>query len=417
MTGHTKFVIVAALVLGAAVAWREMPLGSGQKKSAEASHGTHGGGGHGEKKNADDGHGHSHSGAEGGGEGFVKLSAKQIDAAHIEIAPSASGTLIKEINVPGRISINADRQAKIVSRLPGTVISIRKRMGESVVPDEVLAVLESREMADAQADYLASWRAEELARSMLVREDRLWKLKVTSEQDYLNARNAQQSAKIKLDLAHQRLRTMGLSQQDINGISSEPDADRARYYDIRTPIAGRVTHRTLVLGQSVGIDKDIFTVADLSTVWVEMAISPNDLPFAKEGQDVRIRSGANSGNAKVVTLSPVIDPDTRSAKAIAQLDNADGQWRLGDFVSALLVAGEQEVEILVPRDAVQDIKGQKAVFVNEDGGFKMRPVTLGREDSLNVEVLKGLEFGESIAIRNTFLLKAELGKSEAEHEH
>jgi membrane fusion protein, heavy metal efflux system len=118
----------------------------------------------------------------------------------------------------------------------------------------------------------------------------------------------------------------------------------------------------------------------------------------------------------VVALSPVIDLDTRSAKAIAELDNASGDWKLGDFVSARLMAGEQEVKLLVQREALQTVKGKKVVFVSGRGGFTVRSVTTGREDSRNVEVLNGLDFSETIAIANTFTLKAEAGKSEAEHD-
>ena len=113
----------------------------------------------------------------------------------------------------------------------------------------------------------------------------------------------------------------------------------------------------------------------------------------------------------------MIDPDTRAAKAIAEIDNSAGAWRLGDFIEAQLKVGEQKAELLVPREAVQTIKGSKVVFVSEAGGFQSRPITTGRQDSSRIEVLSGLEFGESVAIRNAFTLKAELGKAEAEHEH
>ncbi len=414
MNGRMKFVVGAVAALGLIVAFRELPVRSASVKKIDPhGHGRTDG----EKKGAaaaKDEHGHDHGEQ---GEGFVKLSATQIENAGIDIAPAASGMLLKEISVPGRIGINADRQAKIVPRLSGTVAKINKRMGEAVAENEVLAVIESREMADAKAEFLAAWRAEELAKSVFVREERLWKQKVTAEQDYLNARNAQQAAKIKLDLTHQRLHTMGLSEEEIDGVPHIVDEAKFRFYDLRSPISGRVTARNLVLGQSVGTEKEAFTVADLATVWVEMAIPPNDLPFAKEGQEVRLQSGAQTGAGKVVALSPVIDPDTRSAKAIAEVDNASGQWRLGDFVAAQLVAAQQEVNLMVPRDAIQTIKGAKAVFVSQGGGFKLRPVTTGREDSLNVEILSGLEFGEPVAAKNTFVLKAELGKAEAEHQH
>jgi cobalt-zinc-cadmium efflux system membrane fusion protein len=407
----------AVALLAVVIAFRELARTPAAPKEAHGHSREHGGT---ETTAAarKDGHGHDHDHAYGvQGEGFVKLSQEQIDAAGIDMAPAISGTLIKEIAVPGRIGINADRQARIVPKLSGTVARINKQLGEKVAENDVLAVLESRDMADGKADYLAAWRAEELADSTLQREERLWKQKVTAEQDYLNARNAHQLAKIKLDLARQRLHTMGLAEAEIEALPAVTDEKTFRLYDIRSPISGRVTARNLMRGQFVGTEKEVFTIADLGTVWVDMAIAPGDLGFAKEGQKVLVQSGARRASGKVVALSPAIDPDTRSAKAIAEIDNRSGEWKLGDFVSAQLIAGQQAVSLLVPREAIQTVKGAKVVFVSRGGGFKMRPVTTGREVSTNVEIISGLEFAETIATKGTFVLKAELGKAEAEHEH
>jgi cobalt-zinc-cadmium efflux system membrane fusion protein len=416
---HSRYVILGlvAAALAGFVGYRELRSGSTMAKKDAHGH-AHAPAEKGKAKGEDD---HAHAGHDHGSversEGFIKFSPEQMQAAGVAIAPAASGTLVKEIAVPGRIAINADRQAKIVPRLAGTVSKINKRMGEAVKENEILAVLESRDMADAKAEFLAAWRGEELARSVFAREERLWKQKVTAEQELLNARNAHQGAKIKLDLAHQRLHTMGLSEEEIDALPRVSDEDKYRFYEIRSPIAGRVTSRNLVLGQAVGIEKEVFTVADLSTVWLEIAIAPNDLGFAKEGQEVRVQSGAHRASGKIVALSPMIDPDTRSAKAIAEIDNASGSWKLGDFAAVQVIGGSQEANLIVPRDALQTIRGAKAVFVSEGEGFKMRAVTTGREDSANVEILSGLDFGETIATGNTFILKAELGKAEAEHQH
>lgn len=364
---------------------------------------------------------HGHGGGEAanneGGEGFIKLTAAQIAATGIDMAPVMSGALIKEIAVPGRIAINANAQAKIVPKLAGTVAKVTKQIGDMVAEGEVIATLESREIADAKGEYLAARRTEELAKSTFKREERLWKQKVTAEQEYLNAKNAHQEALIKLDLAHQRLHTIGLSEEEIAKLPSASDEENYRFYDIRSPIAGRVIARDIVMGQIVGTDREAFSIADLATVWVEISISPADLSFAKEGQDVRVSTAGKTAMAKVVAINPAIDAETRSAKIIATLDNAGGQWRLGDFVNAQLISGKLDVPLIVPREALQTVKGQKVVFVNDGPGFRMRPVTIGREDSTNAEILSGLEFGETVATSNTFTLKAELGKAEAEHEH
>ena len=383
--------------------------------SEEDKHDHAAGEGKGDKKGKE-GDGHSH-GAEEGGEGLIKLTAAQIEAAEIGMAPVMSGKLVKEVAVPGRIAINANAQAKIVPKLSGTAARIEKQLGEQVNANDLLAVLESREMSDAKAEYLASWRAEELARSIYEREERLWNQKVTAEQDFLTAKNAHQAAKIKLDLAHQKLETIGLTHDEIKELPRASDEAQFRFYEIRSPIAGRVTARDVVLGQMVGTDREIFTIADISKVWVEMAVPPGDLSFARDGQDVRVEAGQQKGVGKIIAVSPLIDPETRSAKAIAELDNTGSVWRLGDYVNAKLVSSEQDANLIVPQAAIQTVNGNKVVFVNEGGGFRARPITVGRQDSANVEVLSGIEFGETIAISNTFTLKAELGKSEAEHEH
>ncbi|MBZ0209760.1 MAG: efflux RND transporter periplasmic adaptor subunit [Hyphomicrobium sp.] len=360
--------------------------------------------------------GHAHGEKEA--EGLVKLTPEQISAAGIESAPVEATTLIKEISVPGRIALNANKQAEIVPKLSGTVATINKRLGEAVTKGDVLATLESREMADAKSQYLEAWRAEELAKSVFQREERLWKLKVTAEQEYLNANNAFEMAKIQLELAHQKLHTMGLEEQDIDDVIKPAEQEQSfRTYEIRSPISGRVTARNLVLGEMVSTSTEIFNIADLSTVWVDLAVQPADLPFAKEGQEVIVSGAGRTARGKIVALSPVIDPETRSARAIGEVDNANGEWQLGDYVRAQLISGRQSVDIAVPHEAIQTINGQKSVFVSEDGGFKARAVTTGREDSHHVEVLSGLKPGETIAVKKTFALKAELGKAEAEHEH
>jgi len=362
-----------------------------------------------------DAHGHGEHGE--AAEGLVKLTRQQIKSAGIEMAPAASGQLSREIAAPGRIVLNANANARVVPKLTGTVASIGKQLGDTVAVGELLATIESREIAEAKADFLAAARAEELARSTYRREERLWKQKVTAEQEYLAARNAHADAQIKLDVAHQRLHAIGLSEEEIDGLTKLGDDSRFRTYELRAPISGQVAGHDLVLGQTVSTDKAVFVIADPAKVWVELAVAPGDLPFARQGQAVRVRSGTRQADARVIALSPVIDPETRSGKAIAELDNSNGQWKPGDYVEARLLAEAQEVDIVVPHGAILTVKGRKVVFVNEGGGFRMRPVTTGREDSVAVEIVSGLEFGETIATANTFTLKAELGKAEAEHEH
>lgn len=376
--------------------------------------------GHDQNGSGEHGHDHDHGshGKEGTEqEGLVKLTLAQIAASGIDVSAVTSGTLVKEIAAPGRIAVNANTHAKITPKLPGTVAKIMVQVGDEVKEDQLLATLESREIADAKSEFLAAKRIEELTKSVLVREQRLWKQKVTAKQDYLTAGSAHKEAVIKLDLAHQKLHAIGLSENEIGALSGSSDESGHRFYELRAPMAGRVVARDLVVGQVVTTDKEVFATADLSNVWVEIAVAPSDLAFAKVGQEVRVESGGRTGVAKVVFVSPTIDAETRSAKVVAQLTNTDDAWHLGDYVNAHLVSGGLDAALVVRRDAIQNVGGEKAVFVEEAGGFRVRRITTGREDATNVEILSGLEPGEVIATKNTFTLKSELGKAEAEHEH
>ena len=236
-------------------------------------------------------------------------------------------------------------------------------------------------------------------------------------QDYLNARNAHQEAKIRMDLSHQKLHALGHDEDMIKAYDKATLAETLRFHEIRSPLAGRVIGRELTLGEYVDTAHTAFIIADLSVVWVETAIAPADLPFVKEGQTANITSAGGKASGKLIFVSPVIDPETRSAKAIIELDNKEGTWRPGEFANAAIATSSQEAELIVPKEAIQSINGKPAVFVRTEHGFEKRDVTTGREDSKHVEIISGLTSGEQIATANTFTLKAELGKAEAEHEH
>lgn len=382
--------------------------GHEHKEDDAEGHDEHG---HDEEGHVEEGHDEHEHGEEGHGEeGVIKLDDMQLSAAGIKIAEVGPGKLAREVNVPGKIVAAADRMAQIVPKVEGVVTEARKNLGDTVKTGEVLALIESREMAEAVADFLAAKRTEQLSRTTYEREKSLWDKKITAEQDYLNAQNANQEANIRLDLAKQKLQALG-HEGDIGSNGS------ARFHKLKAPLDGRVIGRELTLGEYVDTTHTAFTVADLSVVWVETAIAPGDLPFVKEGQTANIAGSGGKAEGKLIFISPAIDPETRTAKAIIELENAQGTWRPGEFANAAIATSAQDSEILIPKEAVQSIEGQNVVFVKTAKGFEKRSVGLGREDSRHVEIISGLQSGEPIATTGTFTLKAEFGKAEAEHSH
>ncbi|MGD9724324.1 MAG: efflux RND transporter periplasmic adaptor subunit [Pirellulales bacterium] len=189
-------------------------------------------------------------------------------------------------------------------------------------------------------------------------------------------------------------------------------------YEIKTLVAGTIIERHITPGEAVDRDKQAFTIADLSAVWVDLAVYQKDLDHVRVGQSVLVRTGAGKAEAegRISYIAPIVNEPTRTATARVLLHNPERSWRPGLFVTARILDPIQ-ASVVVHRSAIQTLAGQSTVFVAHEGGFEPRPVTLGRMGDTMIEVLSGLSAGERYAATNSFLLKAELGKGEAEHEH
>jgi cobalt-zinc-cadmium efflux system membrane fusion protein len=346
------------------------------------------------------------------------LSVADIKAGGIELATVQSGTIARRIIVPGTIRAPADRIAHVAVRLSGIVAELRKNVGDPVDAGEVLAILESREVANAKSEYLAARLTNELQQEMLNRDTALWDRKVIAEQQLLRSRNASANAKIANDIARQKLFALGLTEKEISGLQNVPEASLRRQ-EIRSPIAGRVLERKAALGVVVGRDNletELFVVADLDRTWAELAVSPEEVASIRVGQLVSIlaRGIKDKAEGKVIYVSPIVDRDTHQVHVMAEINNRDGMWRPGSFVSAAIVFDRESVPIAVPADAVQTMDGRPVAFVRTGEGFQKRQVVLGQSDDQATEVVSGLRLGETIAVRNTFLLKSEMLKGAGE---
>jgi cobalt-zinc-cadmium efflux system membrane fusion protein len=348
----------------------------------------------------------------------VVLSPEQIAAAGIEVQTAQNGILARRIIVPGTIVPDADRVAHVSVKLFGTVADLRKKLGDAVVKDEVLAVLESREVADAKSEYLATRLTNQLQQELFERDRTLWEKHVSNEQQFLRSRNAAAQARMRFDIARQKLVALGVDENEIVALPNEPEASFRRQ-DVRSPIGGRVVERKVELGTAVGrdnLESELFVVMDLEKVWVELAVSPADLPSIREGQSVTVtaRGVAQKAEGNIIFISPVLEKDTRSARVVAALPNAEGVWRPGSFVTAAIAVEEQAVPLAVPTSAIQTVGGEPVIFVRAPEGFDKRTVVLGRRDARLAEVVSGLRAGEQVAVANTFALKAEALKGLAE---
>lgn len=354
-------------------------------------------------------------------EGLVHMTPAEAAAHGVEVAVAAPGVLTMALTAPGTIAPDSDRIARIAARVVGTVAVLNKRLGDAVSKDEIIAELDSREVAEARSEYFAALTNLELQKTLFAREQELWNRRVSAEQQYLRARNKLREVELRVELAAQKLTALGLSPGDVAASRTAGASQSFQRYPLRSPISGRVVERRVDLGAPVGgegQEKELYVIADLSKVWVDLAIPADELSRIHEGQEVRVatQDGAAS-KGRVIFVSPMLTPETRSARVIAELDNDGLRWRPGGFVTARVTVGEEHVGLRIPRAATQTINGRPAVFVQTPEGFRIRNVVLGRDDGVHVAVTSGLAAGERVAARNAFLLKAELGKAEAEHAH
>jgi cobalt-zinc-cadmium efflux system membrane fusion protein len=356
---------------------------------------------------------HEDAGHEGhaGHEEVVRLSAEELKEFGIELSTAAPGALHQYVELPGEIVLNADRLAHVVPRVPGIVRKVQKSLGDSVQDDEVLAVIDSRELADAKAAFLAAVEREKLALVNFKREERLWAKKITSEQEYLDARQALAEARIEKNSAEQQLHALGFSEAYLEGLPGHPDATYTRY-EIRAPFAGTIIEKHLTLGEHVNADAAVFTIADLTSVWVDINVYQKDLVRIHKGQTVEFRPGNGIPPAigTIAWVGPLVGEATRTAKARVVLPNPEGRLRPGLFVTARVAAAEATAGIVIPQSALQSFEGRTVVFVRTLKGYEPRPVETGRRDAARVEILSGLEAGQAFVSEGAFTLKAQLSK-------
>ena len=190
-------------------------------------------------------------------------------------------------------------------------------------------------------------------------------------------------------------------------------------YEMRAPISGTVIDRQISLGEYASEQKPSFIVADISTVWVDLSVYRRDLSRVKLGDTVVIDvgDGGKPIEAKISYVSPVGSSDTQSALVRAVVQNEGLRLRTGLFVSARLILSAKKVPLAVKATALQSLESRNVVFVRNGTKFEARDVEIGARDSENIEILFGLLEGDKYAARNSFIVKAELGKGSASHEH
>lgn len=360
---------------------------------------------------AEDGHeGHAHAEQE---VNRVPVTREQVEKLGIKISRAVKGTVRSEVAVPGSIELNENRLSHVVAQAAGIVRGVSATLGQRVKKGEVLAIIASRDLAEAKALYLAAVQRLALAKDVHAREKDLREQQVSSEQEFLETKQALAEAAILERSARQKLLTFGMAPAELAKLADEPEEQFASYR-ILAPTDGTVIERNIVLGEISDEHNTLFVIADLSTVWLDLEVSQDRIATVKKGQTVEVRmSGGVSAEGELEYVSPVVTEKTRNILARAILDNADGTLRPGTFVQAVVRVPSGAEAILIPKSSIQLVNDHPSVFVWGKAAFILREVTLGVTDGQQTEILTGLDAGEAVASENAFHLKAEYVKSMA----
>ena len=339
-------------------------------------------------------------------EGMVLIDNEQIRTAEIEVAAVETGAAV-ELVFPATVAASPTGSARIDARASGVVRIVGKTLGDYVRQGETVARIESADAA-ALASQLSVARARVTELSAVYdREQRLFDANVTARQDLEAARANLDVARSELNRAQAAVAAAGVSGD-------------GRSLAVTSPLAGRITAAPIVLGSFVDAGEELYRVVNPNGLQIEVALPSEDASRIQPGDEAAVIVGdGREIGARVRSVTPSLDPESRSATAVLSLTRAIPGLQPGAFLQARIrPSGEvDQSRIAVPEDAVQVLEGRNVVFVRTQRGFQAREVATGSRSAGMVTILSGLEPGQQIATDNAFLLKAELEKEGAEHGH
>jgi len=344
-----------------------------------------------------------HEGEQHGPEGFVAMTGARARTAGIVTEAIEGGGLAAEILAQGTVAPTPAGEAVLTARADGTVVRINRRLGDSVRAGEAVAMMESREAAALSSERSSADARLVLARSAYEREERLYEAKVTARQDLEAARAALAEAE-----AEARRARSAASASLVSG--------DGRSLAVVSVISGRITRADATLGAFVPAGTELFRVADPNSIQVEVSVLAADARRIRPGDAARVELiGGETRAAVVRSVTPGLDPESRTATVVLQPDGIGGLTQGQGLRARIRTGGGDAGRIALPEEAVQTVEGREVVFVRTSTGFQATEVVTGQRSGGRIEIVEGLKPGTVVATRGAFLLKAELGKGEADH--
>ena len=364
---------------------------------------------------------HGHEAEKSGGhedghgeEEQLKLSAEEIAAAGIRTEELAEQEISEQLVLTATIRPNQDRIAHVAPRVPGRIVKAAVNLGDAVRAGQTLAVLDSLEVGEAHSAWLQARTAQALAKADFERAEMLHTDQIIARKDHLRSHAEYEKSKAALAAATDRLRMLGVSP------SPSSDGKAVSAFPLTTPFAGTVIEKHAILGELAQPDKALYTVADLSKLWIEANLFEKDLGRVRAGADAVVTVAAYPGEAflgRLTYIAAVVDKETRTVQARVEVANPDGRLKPEMFATAAVRTGGRGKGLLLPEEAVVLMQGQPTAFVEEHGGFEPRSVELGEKLHGRVVVKAGLAAGDKVVTAGTYALKARIMKSQLGEGH
>jgi len=314
-----------------------------------------------------------------------------------------------QLRFQGDVRMMPAQQASVVARVPGVVRNVRKRTGDRVTRRETLATIESSELADAKMAYFESEHALEFAEKALVRERELMAKGITSKEVFQHKEHALEEAQISHAATLQRLKVLGFDETFLHQLKGNLGQNMA-IYQVRAPASGEIIKEAVTVGTSVTADQQLFLIADLKQVSVEINVPVKAIRAVKVGLAVKVvcTHAQLEGAGEVTYVGSIADRATRTIPVRVETDNPEGQWRPGMAARVEIATEAVALPVAVLAAALHQIDGRDVLFVEKNAtGFELRQVEVGHRDERVVEITGGLTAGERVAVKNSFLLKSE----------
>ena len=411
-TGSMRKRIVAMVVV-LLVALAAFACGGGEKKAAEKTESAAEGDQHAE--------GEKHEEGEGGEEeGLVELTPEAMTAAGIQYAQVMERVAVAPLKATGTIEANQQRMQQVTPLVSGRVERVTAVAGDRVSAGSVLAILSSPEVAEMHGKELEAQARLNLAQSNLRRITKLTSLGAAAGKDLAAAQSEVATAQAEISHIRASLAALG-SEERVRGHSISSVA-------LRAPISGTITERLVNAGAGVQAGTPLFSIADLSTVWVIANVPESQINNMRIGTAAEVRSpalGQSIARGRITYIDPMLNEQTRTARVRLDVVNPNQQLRIGTFVEVNFEAGaaartEAPTELVVPDEAIQTVENKTIVFVpaGKPAHFEAREIQVGGQADGVRKVIAGLKAGERVVTKGSFVLKTQMLKGEmGEHGH